>query len=315
MKIRVLGSAAGGGFPQWNCNCRNCAGVRNGTVRARPRTQSSIAVTCGRVEDSRADRNATPWALVNASPDILCQLRDNPVLQPARTVRDTALAAVVLVDGQVDHSTGLYMLREATRPWALWCTDPVYADLTRGNPILDVLSHYCGIDRRSMPLDREEFLIEAIPGLSWRALSVAGKPAPYSPNRAAPLRGDNVALVISDGNTGGKAFYAPGLEVIDEPLWRAMRSCDCVLVDGTFWTDDEMIRLGLSRHRARDIGHLAQSGEGGMIEWLERLPAGARKILIHINNTNPILDEDSPQRRELERRGIEVAWDGMEIEL
>jgi len=315
MKIRVLGSAAGGGFPQWNCNCRNCAGVRNGTVRARPRTQSSIAVTGGQTEDNPADRNATPWALVNASPDILFQLRDNPVLQPARTVRDTALAAIVLVDGQVDHSTGLYMLREATRPWALWCTDPVYADLTRGNPILDVLSHYCGIDRRSMPLDREDFLIEAIPGLRWRALSVAGKPAPYSPNRAAPLRGDNVALVMSDENTGGKAFYAPGLEVIDEPLWRAMRSCDCVLVDGTFWSDDEMIRLGLSRHRARDIGHLAQSGQGGMIEWLERLPAGARKILIHINNTNPILDEDSPQRRELERRGIEVAWDGMEIAL
>lgn len=310
MKIRVLGSSAGGGFPQWNCNCRNCAGVRNGTLRARPRTQSSIAVTCG-----PAHGNAMPWTLVNASPDILSQLRDNPVLQPARAVRDTALAAIVLVDGQVDHSTGLYMLREATRPWALWCTDSVYADLTRGNPILDVLSHYCGVDRRSVPLDGEDFLIEATPGLRWRALPVAGKPAPYSPNRAAPLRGDNVALLMSDERTGGKAFYAPGLEVIDEPLWQAMRSCDCVLVDGTFWTDDEMIRLGLSRHRARDIGHLAQSGPGGMMEWLERLPDGTRKILIHINNTNPILDEDSPQRRELERRGIEVAWDGMEIEL
>ena len=315
MKIRVLGSSAGGGFPQWNCNCRNCAGVRNGTVRARPRTQSSIAVTSGSADDTPTRRNAMPWALVNASPDILFQLRDSPGLQPARTVRDTALAAIVLVDGQVDHSTGLYMLREATRPWALWCTDPVYADLTRGNPILDVLSHYCGIDRRSVPLAGGGFVIEAIPGLHWRALPVASKPAPYSPNRAAPLRGDNVALVVSDERTGGKAFYAPGLAAIDEPLWQAMRSCDCVLVDGTFWTDDEMIRLGLSRHRARDIGHLAQSGEGGMIEWLERLAGGTRKILIHINNTNPILDEDSPQRSELERRGIEVAWDGLEIAL
>jgi pyrroloquinoline quinone biosynthesis protein B len=315
MKIRVLGSSAGGGFPQWNCNCRNCAGVRNGTVRARPRTQSSIAVTGGLAEGRTTTGSGMPWALVNASPDILFQLRDSPALQPARTVRDTGLAGIVLVDGQVDHSTGLYMLREATRPWLLWCTDSVYADLTRGNPILDVLSHYCGVDRQAMPLDGGEFVIAAMPGLRWRALPVASKPAPYSPNRAAPLPGDNVALVLSDERTGGQAFYAPGLAAIDESVWQAMRSCDCVLVDGTFWTDDEMIRLGLSDRRARDIGHLAQSGEGGMLEWLERLPAGTRKILVHINNTNPILDEDSPQRAECQRRKIEVAWDGLEIEL
>ena len=315
MKIRVLGSSAGGGFPQWNCNCRNCAGVRNGTVRARPRTQSSIVVTGGTAGGGPIESETVPWVLVNASPDILLQLRDSPALQPARTVRDTALAAIVLVDGQLDHSTGLYMLREASRPWALWCTDSVYADLTRGNPILEVLSHYCGVDRRSVPLARGEFVIEGVPGLRWRALPVAGKPAPYSPNRAVSLPGDNVALLIEDERTGGKVFYAPGLAAIDEPVWLAMRSCECVLVDGTFWTDDEMIRLGLSGHRASDIGHLAQSGAGGMIEWLERLPAGTRKILIHINNTNPILDEDSAQRAELERHGIEVAWDGLEIVL
>src|SRR6185312_7474751 len=122
MRLRVLGSAAGGGFPQWNCNCRNCAGIRAGTLRARGRTQSSIAV--------RADDATAAWALVNASPDILAQLRACPDFQPARSPRDTALAAIVLVDGQVDHTTGLYMLREAIRPWALWCTDAVYADLT-----------------------------------------------------------------------------------------------------------------------------------------------------------------------------------------
>ncbi len=314
MKIRVLGSSAGGGFPQWNCNCRNCAGVRNGTVRARPRTQSSIVLTGGRAEDNPSNDNTAPWVLINASPDILFQLRDSPALQPARSMRDTALAAIVLVDGQVDHSTGLYMLREAARPWTLWCTESVHADLTRGNPILDVLSHYCGVEQRFMPLEGE-FSIDSIPELRWRALPVAGKPAPYSPNRATPLPGDNVALLISDVVTGGKVFYAPGLAAVEVPTWQAMRSCDCVLVDGTFWTDDEMIGLGLSRHRACDIGHLAQSGEGGMLEWLERLPAGTRKILIHINNTNPILDEDSAQRAELDRRGIEVAWDGLEIEL
>ena len=127
MKIRVLGSAAGGGFPQWNCNCRNCSGVRNGTLRAQARTQSSIAV-CG--------TDAHAWALVNASPDLLAQLQANPVLQPARAARDTAIAAIVLVDGQIDHTTGLFMLRESTRPLPVWCTDKAYADLTRGNPDL-----------------------------------------------------------------------------------------------------------------------------------------------------------------------------------
>jgi pyrroloquinoline quinone biosynthesis protein B len=307
MKIRVLGSAAGGGFPQWNCNCRNCAGVRGGTVRARARTQSSIAIGAGR-------RDAA-WALVNASPDILPQLRAHPDLQPARAPRDTALAAIVLVDGQVDHTTGLYMLREATRPWPLWCTDAVYADLTRGNPVLEVLAHYCRIERRRMSLDGEGFVIDGMAGVRWRAVPVAGQPAPYSPNRGSPVSGDNVALLVTDEHTGGTAFYAPGLAGIDEATWRAMQSAACVLVDGTFWSDDEMLRLGLSRKRARDIGHLAQSGPGGMLEWLERLPAATRRILIHVNNTNPILDEDSAERAELGRRGVEVAWDGLEIEV
>lgn len=280
--------------------------MRTGTVRARPRTQSSIAVA-GDLDGS--------WALVNVSPDILAQLQANPFLQPARRSRDTALAAIVLVDGQVDHTAGLYMLRESTRPWPLWCTDSAYADLTRGNPILQVLSHYCGVDRRRIGLEGERFVIEAVPGVTWRALPVASKPAPYSPNREAPLPGDNIALLIEADVTGRSVFYAPGLAQIDAGIWQAMQAAACVLVDGTFWTDDEMVALGLSRKHARDIGHLPQSGPGGMLEWLERLSAATRKVLLHVNNTNPILDEDSPQRAELQRRGIEVAWDGMEIVL
>jgi pyrroloquinoline quinone biosynthesis protein B len=304
MKIRVLGSAAGGGFPQWNCNCTNCAGLRKGTLRARARTQSSLAV---------AGSTDASWVLVNASPDISAQLAASPILQPGRHSRDSALAAIVLVDGQIDHTTGLYMLRESVRPWPLWCTDSAYADLTRGNPILEVLRHYCGIDRRRMELNRD-FDIDGVPHVRWRALPVASKPAPYSPNRESPVPGDNVALVLTDELTARAALYAPGLGSMDDNVWRAMQSVACVLVDGTFWSDDEMIRLGLSHKRARDIGHLAQSGPGGMLEWLARLPKQTRKILIHVNNTNPILDEDSPERAELTRRGIEVAWDGMEIE-
>ncbi|HEV7136238.1 MAG TPA: pyrroloquinoline quinone biosynthesis protein PqqB [Steroidobacteraceae bacterium] len=316
MKIRILGSAAGGGFPQWNCNCRNCTGLRAGTLRARSRTQSSIAVRAGGHEGGRGgEDDASSWALVNASPDILAQLRANPDFQPARAPRDTAISAVVLVDGQVDHTTGLYMLREATRPWALWCTDAVYADLTQGNPVIAVLSHYCRIERRRMRLDSTEFVIEGIPAVRWQAVPVAGKPAPYSPNRESPLPGDNVALRLTDEHSGKSLFYAPGLGEVDAAAWDAMKSAACVLVDGTFWSDDEMLRLGLSDQRARDIGHLAQSGPGGMLDWLGRLPDTTRKILIHVNNTNPILDEDSPERAELGRRSIEVAWDGMEIQL
>jgi pyrroloquinoline quinone biosynthesis protein B len=306
VKIRVLGSAAGGGFPQWNCNCRNCSGVRNGTLPARRRTQSSITVSGG---DERA------WALVNASPDILAQLQAHPVLQPGRAPRDTAIAAIVLVDGQIDHTTGLFMLRESTRPLAIWCTERVFGDLTRGNPIFKVLEHFCGVERHAVTPDGREFAIEGVAGVQWRALAVASKPAPFSPGRESPEPGDNVALVMRGRDAGQVAVYAPGLGAIDESLWQAMRGAACVLVDGTFWTDDEMIRLGLSKKRARDIGHLPQSGPGGMLEWLEQLPAGTRKILIHVNNTNPILDEGSPERAELTRRGIEVAWDGLEIEL
>jgi pyrroloquinoline quinone biosynthesis protein B len=230
-------------------------------------------------------------------------------------VRDSAIAAIVLVDGQVDHTTGLYMLREATQPWPIWCTDSAYADLTRGNPVLGVLSHYCGVDRKRIALDGEAFTIPSVAGVRWEALPVASKPAPYSPNRESPVPGDNVALVITDKATSRSALYAPGLGTMDERVWARMQTADCVLVDGTFWTDDEMIAQGLSKKRARDIGHLPQNGPGGMLEWLERLPATTRKVLIHINNTNPILDEDSPERAELKRRDVEVAWDGMEIVL
>jgi pyrroloquinoline quinone biosynthesis protein B len=306
VRIRVLGSAAGGGFPQWNCNCRNCSGVRNGTVRATPRTQSSIAV---------AGPDSTAWALVNASPDILAQLKSHSDLQPARAPRDTGLAGIVLVDAQIDHTAGLFMLRESTAPLAIWCTDAAYADLTGGNPILEVLGHYCGVDRRRMGSDGEEFSVAGVAGVNWRALAVASKPAPYSPHRGAPLPGDNVALVIRAAASGRAAVYAPGLGAMEPGLWSALEEAACVLIDGTFWSDEEMMAQGLSAKRARDLGHLPQSGAGGMLEWLARLPRATRKILIHVNNTNPILDEDSLERAALGRAGVEVAWDGMEVVL
>jgi pyrroloquinoline quinone biosynthesis protein B len=308
MRIQVLGSAAGGGFPQWNCNCRNCAGVRSGTLRAKRRTQSSIFLR---------DDHAADGILVNASPDILAQLHATPDLQPARAIRDSAIAGVVLTDGQVDHATGLFMLRERTAPLPLWCTDAVAEDLSQGNPVLRVLGHYCGVQRQRIDPDGTPFDVGGVPGLELRAFALASKAAPYSPHREQPVAGDNVGLLVTDrGSTNGRrAFYAPGLGEITPALFDLMAGADAVLVDGTFWTDDEMIGMGLSNKTARSIGHLPQSGEGGMVSWLDRLPARTRRVLIHINNTNPILDEDSPERALLARHGIEVAEDGMAIEV
>ena len=306
MRITILGSAAGGGFPQWNCNCRNCAGVRSGSVRAKPRTQSSIFV--------QAD-DSTDGVLLNASPDILEQIRSNPVLQPGRSLRDTAIAAVVLMDGQIDHATGLFMLRERGGPLPLWCTDPVAEDLTQGNPVLRVLGHYCGVQRHRIAIDGSAFTVAGAPRLSFRAVALSSKAAPYSPHRDAPVPGDNIGLLISDRSSGRSAFYAPGLGELTPALFDLMGSAAAVLVDGTFWSDDEMPRLGLSRKSARDIGHLPQSGPGGMIEWLDKLPAATRRLLIHINNTNPILDEDSPERSLLAQHRIEVCEDRMMLEI
>jgi len=304
MRITILGAAAGGGFPQWNCNCRNCAGVRAGTLRATPRTQSSIFI---RPDDS-AD-----GILFNASPDILEQIRANATLQPGRSPRDTAIAGIVLMDGQIDHSTGLFMLRERGSKLPLWCTDPVDEDLRQGNPILRVLGHFCGVQRERIAIDGTSFEVPGVPGLALRALPLSSKAAPYSPHRESPVPGDNIGMLVTDRRKGTTLFYAPGLGEITPPVWDAMMGADCVMVDGTFWTDDEMIRLGFSPKTARSIGHLPQSGAGGMIEWLARLPAQTRRTLIHVNNTNPILDEESAERATLTRERIEVCEDRMEI--
>lgn len=303
MRIRVLGSSAGGGFPQWNCNCANCDGLRNGRIQARARTQSSIAVTA----------NGTDWLLVNASPDILTQIRDTPDLQPARSVRDSGIAAVLLMDAQIDHVTGLIMLRERGSKLPLLATPEVLSDISSGFPITGILSHYCGVDTTELPSDGRTITVEGLPGIEVQTVAIASRPPPYSPFRGNPRAGDNLGLVIHNPATGARVFYAPGLGAVTPELLKLMASCSVLLVDGTFWTEDEMITQGLSKKKAAEMGHLPQSGPGGMIEQLDQLPASIRKILIHINNTNPMLIEDSAERAELTRHGIEVAHDGMDI--
>ncbi|MBB4863285.1 pyrroloquinoline quinone biosynthesis protein B [Pseudomonas nitritireducens] len=304
MHIRILGSAAGGGFPQWNCNCRNCRGVRDGSVIAQPRTQSSIALSDDGVN----------WILCNASPDIRVQLASFPALQPARRLRDSAIAAIVLLDSQIDHTTGLLSLREGC-PHEVWCTEMVHQDLSTGFPLFPMLSHWNGGLRHNLiALDAEPFVIPACPGLRLTAIALRSSAPPYSPHRGNPHPGDNIGLFVEDLTTGGKLFYAPGLGQVDDGLLAWMRRADCLLVDGTLWRDDEMRVCEVGDKLGSEMGHLAQSGPGGMIEVLDGID-GPRKVLIHINNTNPILDITSPERAELDARGIEVAFDGMGIQL
>jgi len=169
MKIRILGAAAGGGFPQWNCNCPNCEGLRRGTVRAKARTQSSITIT----------GDSSSWVLINASPDILAQIRAWPDANPARSIRDTAIVAIALVDSQIDHAGGLLMLREG-RPLELYTTNAVREDLTAHLTLLEVLASYCGVRWHEVPA-QGCFVIPQAPNLSFRAIPIAGKAPPYSP--------------------------------------------------------------------------------------------------------------------------------------
>jgi pyrroloquinoline quinone biosynthesis protein B len=305
MFIQILGSAAGGGFPQWNCNCRNCAGVRDGSVRAERRTQSSIALS----------DNGVDWILCNASPDIRAQLEAFPALQPARALRDTAIAAVVLLDSQIDHCTGLLSLREGC-PHQVWCTEMVHQDLTSGFPLFPMLSHWNGggLHWNPIRLDGVPFQLGACPSLRFTAIPLRSSAPPYSPHRGNPHPGDNIGLFVEDLSTGGKLFYAPGLGQTDADLLAWMERADCLLLDGTLWRDDEMRVCGVGDKLGSEMGHLPQSGPGGMLDVLEGL-SRPRKVLIHINNTNPILDEDSAERALLGRKGIEVAFDGMSIRL
>lgn len=303
MFVRILGSAAGGGFPQWNCNCANCSGVRTGTLRAQPRTQSSIAIS----DDGQN------WILCNASPDIRAQLESFPALQPARRPRDTAIGAIILLDSQIDHTTGLLTLREGC-PHEVWCTEMVHQDLTTGFPLFNMLSHWNG-GLRWNPIGLEgQFSIDCCPNLLISPIPLRSSAPPYSPHRNDPHPGDNIGLLIEDRRSGGRLFYAPGLGQVSEALCETMRGADCLLVDGTLWRDDEMQVREVGDKLGSEMGHLPQSGPGGMIEVLDGVP-GKRKILIHINNTNPILDQESAERRILDEHGIEVAFDGMDIEL
>lgn len=303
MFIKVLGSAAGGGFPQWNCNCANCQGLRDGTIQAAPRTQSSIIVS----------DHGKEWVLCNASPDISQQIAHTPELNKAGVLRGTHIGGIILTDSQIDHTTGLLSLREGC-PHQVWCTPEVHEDLSTGFPVFTMLRHWNGGLVHHPIAPQQPFTVDACSDLQFTAVPIASNAPPYSPYRDRPLPGHNVALFIENRRNGQTLFYAPGLGEPDETLLPWLQKADCLLIDGTVWQDDELQAAGVGRNTGRDMGHLALGDEHGMMALLASLPA-KRKILIHINNTNPILNEQSPQRQALTQQGIEVSWDGMAITL
>jgi pyrroloquinoline quinone biosynthesis protein B len=302
MIVKVLGSAAGGGFPQANCNCRNCADVRVGKPGLTPRTQSSLAVT----------GDGERWVLLNASPDIRQQIAATPALAPRPDggARSSPIAAVALTNADVDHVAGLLSLREGLS-FSLYASARVL-DALAANSIFNVLGPR-HVARMALPLGSR---IEVEAGLAIGAYPVPGKVALYleDTSRGLAQEGDGIGLEVSDPATGAAFHYIPGCAAVDAALARRLEAARLVLFDGTLYSDDEMITQGLSDKTGQRMGHMSMSGPLGSMAAFAALGV-ERRVFVHINNSNPVLRDDSPERAEVQRSGWEIAFDGMEIRL
>jgi pyrroloquinoline quinone biosynthesis protein B len=305
LQIVILGSAAGGGFPQWNSNDEASRRARAGDPLAVPRTQSSIAATA----------DGERWVLVNASPDLRQQINVTPQLHPRRGPRHSPLAAVVLTSGEVDHVAGLLTLRE-NHPLALYATDRVLAVL-RENSIFGALDPGL-VPRRSVAIGGRFAVTDRDghdTGIVMEAFAVPGKVPLYREDAAAGENfgtepGDSIGLAIAAGDQ--TCFYIPGCAALTADVADRLRGAPLVLFDGTLWRDDEMIVAGVGRKTGRRMGHISIDGDAGSLAGFAGLGV-RRKIFVHINNTNPILLADSAERAAVETAGWEVAHDGMEL--
>ncbi len=302
MQVILLGTAAGGGFPQWNCWCPTCRIARREPARAPPRSQSSAAVSA----DGRR------WFLLNASPDVHAQLARIPGPEP-RGIRHVPIEGVVLTDAELDHTLGIVLLREGGY-LQLYATPAAQNVIERDSNMLPVTRAFAEV--RVEPL-----AIGGSTALGYRngcpaGLTVTAFPVPAGPPRFASeaLPGHTVGLLVRDDATGGVCAFVPGCGGLDRTLLDRLAGAELVLFDGTFWTDDELIALGIGQRTARAMDHLPVSGPDGSLEQLAALPARHR-VYTHINNTNPMLIEDSPQRLEVERHGLVVGADGMRFTL
>jgi pyrroloquinoline quinone biosynthesis protein B len=303
----VLGSAAGGGFPQWNSNAPACRRARGGDPLAKSRSQTSLAVSADRCE----------WFLLNASPDLRSQIEANRILHPHEGLRSSPIAGVVLCGGDVDAIAGLLHLRERHR-LAVYAPRQIVAILD-ANPIFSVLSPDY-VRRFELPLGEAIGLggANGESGLAVRAFAVPGKVPLYletaGQDPGLSEAGDAVGLEIIDLETGRGLFFVPGCAMMTGELRRRLMGAALVFFDGTLWDDDEMIRAGIGDKTGRRMGHISMSGEAGAIAAFRDLGV-RRRIFIHINNSNPVLVEDSAERRIAEAAGWEIAYDEMEIRL
>jgi pyrroloquinoline quinone biosynthesis protein B len=303
MRVIILGSAAGGGVPQWNCGCKNCADARAGGAGAR-RTQSSVAVSA----------DGARWILLNASPDLGVQLATHRALWP-RGARGTPLGAIVLTDGEIDHTLGLLLLRESAARLPVYAPPGVAALLGEKWPLFRVLSAYAGVESRTLTEDGAVALADlgGVPlGISCRATALARRPPRYA--GAAPAGTCEVGLRLADERTGATLAYIPTAGAVDDAVRRVAAGADLLLFDGTFWSDGELRAAGVDAPPARAMGHVPVGGPGGSAELLPGVGA-KRTVLVHINNTNPILCRTGPERARVEAAGITVGDDGMEFEL
>ncbi len=300
LRAHVLGSGAGGGVPQWNCGCSNCALVRAGDARIAARTQDSIAVS------ATGDR----WLLVNASPDVLRQIERFAPLQP-RAPRHTPIAAVALTNGDLDHVLGLLSLRES-QAFAVLATARVRSGLVERNVMFRTLARSADhVTWRDLELGRELVLEDV--GVGVTPLAAPGKLPVHLTGTLAPSAEDNVALRIRDLAGGGALLLATAVGSLDG-VEALVAGAGAVFFDGTFWSEDELVSAGLGTARAKDMAHVPVGGDGGSLARLSGIAAG-RRVFTHINNTNPMLRSDSPERAGVERAGWEVAFDGLEVSL
>ncbi|MGF1526342.1 MAG: pyrroloquinoline quinone biosynthesis protein PqqB [Candidatus Competibacterales bacterium] len=307
MRILILGAAAGGGFPQWNCNHPNSRRARQNDPQARPRTQSSIAVTA----------DGARYLLCNAAPDLRQQINDNPALHPRFGLRHSPISAVALTNADVDHVAGLLNLRES-QAFALYATTRVLKTLA-ANSIFNVLNPDF-VARRAFTLEETVALTDArgeALGLWLKPFAVPGKVALWleDPQKGdlGTVEEDTIAYEISDGS-GAHFFYIPACAAMTDGLAHRIQGAPLVLFDGTLWRDDELIQAGVGHKTGQRMGHLSLSGEGGTLAAFADLQV-QRKVLVHLNTTNPVLLDDSPERAFVESDGWEVAFDGMEITL
>lgn len=309
MYIRVLGAAAGGGFPQWNCNHPNSRRARSGDPGAKPRTQSSIAVSM----------DGADWFLFNASPDLRQQINHNPFLHPQGGLRHSPIQGVVLSGADVDFVAGLLSLRES-QPLRIYATQRVL-DVLAANSIFNVLNPRY-VKREPMRLEAPAELMKPhneSMGVVVTPFAVPGKVALWLEDESkgpdfGSVAEDTVALEVRTKQDTARFFYIPACAAVTGELANRIRGAELVFFDGTLWVDDEMIRDGVGVKTGKRMGHMSVSGNDGTIAALRDLGI-RRRIFIHINTTNPILLDDSEERRFVEKAGWEVAYDGMEIEL